>query len=438
VSDRFNNAVIEGAGGIVEHRDADGVRIAVIYRRRYAPEWALPKGKREPNESWQDAARREVEEETGLKATIVGIVGSTFYLAGDSPKLVAYWRMRVDGPLPLFVPNEEVTALEWLPPDEAAARLTHADQADIVRKGFREAIDCRPDRRSWLDRKFTPILHRRRLRRVVSEIRTYREELGAQEQLPKTIDILAKAEEAVLNGEIDCGWRYLQVARRLELARQNPEDIKAAAMALSTEADHKLDGWRKAAVNKLLTGVAGSCANDPSPESSRARVCQAAAIRDEHFNNEAYKDSLNRTKAAWLACSLLLALVALLVIAYLGLLGALVNSTPGDGMLPALLSLAILGWLGATISAITKLPTPSVSSRIPELVTSGRIIMLRLMMGPAFAIIAFFVTQSALAKQIIALDVGKGYIILVVALAAGFSERLVLRVFRAIDKPESQ
>jgi hypothetical protein len=209
-------------------------------------------------------------------------------------------------------------------------------------------------------------------------------------------------------------------------------------MALSTEANHKLDGWRKAAVNKLLTDVAGPCASDPGPESSRARVCQAAAIRDEHFNNEAYKDSLNRTKAAWLACSLLLALVALLVIAYHGFLDTLVNGTPGGSMLPALSSLAVLGWLGATISAITKLPTPGVSSRIPELVTTGRIIMLRLMMGPAFAIIAFFATQSVLAKQIIALDVGTGYIILVVALAAGFSERLVLRVFRAIEKPDSQ
>ena len=42
--------VIEGAGGIVERDTPEGPVIAIIYRERYGPEWALPKGKRKIGE----------------------------------------------------------------------------------------------------------------------------------------------------------------------------------------------------------------------------------------------------------------------------------------------------------------------------------------------------------------------------------------------------
>jgi hypothetical protein len=44
--------------------------------------------------------------------------------------------MRVDNDIPPFTPNDEVTVLEWLPPEEAIERLTHAEEADIVRTLF--------------------------------------------------------------------------------------------------------------------------------------------------------------------------------------------------------------------------------------------------------------------------------------------------------------
>src|SRR3954469_5846649 len=105
---QFSAEGIEAAGGIVELHDSGQTRIAVIYRERYAGEWGLPKGKRQPGESWQATALREVEEEIGLKPIITGIVGATAYLAGGTPKLVLYWRMRLDGPVPPFQANDEV------------------------------------------------------------------------------------------------------------------------------------------------------------------------------------------------------------------------------------------------------------------------------------------------------------------------------------------
>jgi len=129
--------VIEAAGGIVERETSKGRRIAVIYRERYGGEWGLPKGKRKAGESWQKTAQREVEEETGVIPMIVGIAGATAYLAAGVPKLVLYWRMRVRGKTPPFTPNKEVTKVTWLAAADAIERLSHPQEAELLRRLFR-------------------------------------------------------------------------------------------------------------------------------------------------------------------------------------------------------------------------------------------------------------------------------------------------------------
>ena len=136
MSEPFASGVIEAAGGVVERSTSGGLRIAVICRRRYGTEWVLPKGKREAGESWQTTALREVEEEIGFKPVIVGVAGASAYLAKDVPKLVLYWRMRVEGDVPAFTPNDEAVALEWLSPREIVERLTHSEEREIVRRTF--------------------------------------------------------------------------------------------------------------------------------------------------------------------------------------------------------------------------------------------------------------------------------------------------------------
>ncbi len=125
--------VIEAAGGVVECPTPDGPRYAIIRRDRYGPEWALPKGKRDPGEGWQETALREVAEETGLRPRIVGIAGAAGYLAGEAPKLVLYWHMVVEPPTPPFAPNDEVVELLWLSPAEAIDRLDHPEERSVLR-----------------------------------------------------------------------------------------------------------------------------------------------------------------------------------------------------------------------------------------------------------------------------------------------------------------
>ena len=56
---------VDAAGGVVVR---DG-RVLLVHRPRY-DDWSLPKGKLDPGESFEEAALREVEEETGLRCRL--------------------------------------------------------------------------------------------------------------------------------------------------------------------------------------------------------------------------------------------------------------------------------------------------------------------------------------------------------------------------------
>ena len=109
---------VRAAGGVVVR---DG-QIAVVHRPRY-DDWSLPKGKLDAGESFEDAALREVQEETGLVCSLTEELAHTEYRdRKDRPKIVRYWRMDVVED-PGFEPNDEVDELRW---------LTVADATELV------------------------------------------------------------------------------------------------------------------------------------------------------------------------------------------------------------------------------------------------------------------------------------------------------------------
>jgi 8-oxo-dGTP diphosphatase len=122
------SAEVRAAGGVV--LDPEG-RVALVHRPRY-DDWTLPKGKLDRGESFEDAALREVEEETGLQCRLVRELPSSEYLdpKGRS-KVVRYWLMEVEHD-PGFVLNDEVDELRWLPVEEAPALLTYPRDAEIL------------------------------------------------------------------------------------------------------------------------------------------------------------------------------------------------------------------------------------------------------------------------------------------------------------------
>jgi 8-oxo-dGTP pyrophosphatase MutT (NUDIX family) len=117
---------VYAAGGVVV-RDGD---VLLVHRPRY-DDWTFPKGKLDPGESFEDAALREVEEETGLRCNLGRELPATRYAVGTRPKIVRYWLMTPEAETP-FVPNDETDELRWLSRDEAMRLLTYDRDRDVL------------------------------------------------------------------------------------------------------------------------------------------------------------------------------------------------------------------------------------------------------------------------------------------------------------------
>jgi 8-oxo-dGTP diphosphatase len=113
-------AEVKASGGVVWRPAPGGApELVVIHRPRY-DDWSLPKGKLDPGESFEDGARREVFEETGVRGRIREELQPVAYVDRKGrDKLVRWYRMDVDGEPDEFVPNDEIDELRWLTPAEA-------------------------------------------------------------------------------------------------------------------------------------------------------------------------------------------------------------------------------------------------------------------------------------------------------------------------------
>ena len=118
---------IRAAGGVVLR---DG-RVAVVHRPRY-DDWSLPKGKLDPGEDWEQAALREVEEETGLRCRLEEELEPAHYISKGKPKTVRWWRMTVVEDLGND-PDAEVDELRWVTTGEALSLLDYEHDQHLIR-----------------------------------------------------------------------------------------------------------------------------------------------------------------------------------------------------------------------------------------------------------------------------------------------------------------
>lgn len=134
------------SGGVL-HRAASGQWDVVLIRRN-APDrkivWCLPKGWVEPGETLEQAALREVREETGLTGKILEPLGSIqyrFYSKEDR----SHVRKTVHFYLMSYLAGDthdhdhEVEEARWFDLDDALQRLTYPTERRILEKA-RERI----------------------------------------------------------------------------------------------------------------------------------------------------------------------------------------------------------------------------------------------------------------------------------------------------------
>jgi len=119
---------VRAAGGLVWRARPDGAPEVLLVHRPAYDDWSLPKGKAEPDEPDADAARREVEEETGLRCRLGPELRTARYRdRRGRPKMVRYWLMEVIDPEApsSFVPNAEIDELRWCTVATAWSLLTY-------------------------------------------------------------------------------------------------------------------------------------------------------------------------------------------------------------------------------------------------------------------------------------------------------------------------
>lgn len=128
------------AGGVLVRPESGRFMMAAIRPAgRRHDVWALPKGRIDPGESGEQAALREVAEETGARGSSLGKLGEVrywFHWKGERVfKVVTFFLVRYEdgelGDIPEAF-RHEIDEVRWLPLDEAPTLLTHKGEREMA------------------------------------------------------------------------------------------------------------------------------------------------------------------------------------------------------------------------------------------------------------------------------------------------------------------
>ena len=147
------------SGGVVVRKAADGWELAVIEpqreevkvcasaksdKKRHKQVLALPKGLVDPGEKAEEAALREVREETGITAVTLAKLTDIKYVYvrtwGDGQrvfKIVSFYLMRyISGQIDDIAADMriEVRQAQWVSLAEAPSRLAYSNERKVLRQ----------------------------------------------------------------------------------------------------------------------------------------------------------------------------------------------------------------------------------------------------------------------------------------------------------------
>lgn len=352
--------VIKAAGGILQRSTPRGDEVMVVYRKRHQ-DWTLPRGKVKDGESFQEAAMREVQDETGCSCRIGNYLGTISYSDNGVPKVVLFWKMT-------FVEekssrnNEQIGEAVWLHVPAAIERLTHAqEKALLSRVG---SVPKQPEipvahtvpaqshvaaaathvaaARPQIGRNLSVETHRAHSR-LLRECEAFRVELGFLERRSSRPDnFWAIAAHEQLNNVLRClesddiegGWYGLHAAQRYAVFGMNQVELANRAHVLREES-LKISSWRTEAMESLLSG--------PDDHLSAENVADAIALRNEDFSHQHFKAAIigHRLRALLIICGFVaIASAPFLLLA---------------GRTPMVAAVLLFGLLGSSICAAQSL-----------------------------------------------------------------------------------
>jgi len=127
---------VVSSGGVIFRKVDSGFEVALVSRRNI---WCLPKGLIEANETAEEAALREVKEETGLIGEIVGKIGKinySFFRKQPYFKTVHFYLLKFVGGS-MDAHDSEMDKVKWFPVSDAVKVLTYVNERKIMRKALK-------------------------------------------------------------------------------------------------------------------------------------------------------------------------------------------------------------------------------------------------------------------------------------------------------------
>jgi len=347
--------VIKAAGGILQRSTSRGDEVMIVYRKRHQ-DWTLPRGKVRDGESFQEAAMRQVLEETGCSCRIGNYLGTISYSDQGVPKVVLFWKMTLVEDKGV-TDNEEIGQALWLQLPAAIERLTHAqEKALLSRLGSlprQSQSPAEPAPASTPTTHAAVVLPRASQpgavqdhlaqSRLLRECEAFRVELSFLERRnPRADNHWAAAAHEQLNNVLRClesddiegGWFGLHAAQRYAVFGMNQLELANRAHVLREEA-LKINSWRGEAMESLL-----SLSDD---QLTAENVADAIALRNEDASSQ-----YNRSRITGDQLRILLMICGLAAVAMSPFLFL-------SGRIPIVAAVLFFGLLGSTVSSAQSL-----------------------------------------------------------------------------------
>jgi hypothetical protein len=266
----------------------------------------------------------------------------------------------------------------------------------------------------------------RSYRRFVQERESFKATYGPQTPWASEADRLLAAMNARLeDGDLDGAWKCLHDARRLRIPDLRGQELLNHQQRLRQEVTKIASPWRRKTIEEVLDRAGVTEAEQA------VNLRDAQALMDDYFETQYHKNGLLRDHLRNVVSIALVAIAALLL-----LIG---GSTDGpaawaDWDWKTIAMVLLVGVLGASFSATRKLTGQSGRSPIPERVAHGWITVARIVLGAAPALAAY----GFLRTGVVVIGQGNLGSVLVVAFAAGFSERFVTNLLQSLEGSQDQ
>lgn len=121
------------AGGVVFKKEGDKTFILLAQHSGHHG-WVFPKGLIDKGEKKEETASREVEEETGIKGTIIRPLEPIefwYVFEGEKIKKTVYYFLMAEAGGDIEKHDHEMEKVEWITAEEVENRLTYKSEKEV-------------------------------------------------------------------------------------------------------------------------------------------------------------------------------------------------------------------------------------------------------------------------------------------------------------------